>query len=708
MFCLNFKSFFLNPFSKTPSTCCYIPKDATQQSLFLSKYPEFDGRGIKIAIIDSGCDVSLEGLQKTSEGLPKIMDYFDFTGAGDVDTSVVKEMDSKNVLIGLSGRKLKIPQKWINPSGKWHLGLKALYKPSLNSKKVPEKLPEIDCIVWYDGKKWMACVETYKNDLQKAKILTTFREDHEYGILKLNKLKMAYCITIHGDGNLLEICTPYDDHGSIVARIAAAHFPGKPEQDGLAPGAQILFMSVLDPSKGLNQNMEALKNSILKCIDMKVDIINYSISYFAGDEAIENQIYEMIIQCNILLFKSAGNRGPFYGTVWRGERDVDNVTFTIGSILTPELKRRLYNIPLADNNYADTNNNPSVEYNSVRGPGLMGSRGVDFTAPGTIITNMAPRFYSDLRNLAYRGTSNSSPNAAGAVACLLSALKGNSIQYSPASIKFALFKTANLPNNAKQFEFGHGIIQIDAAFDYCKKNVIPNYSTGSAGILFVWNDENRNFVERSVNLSDFIKTTDDERADAKWMLELSSKNDEKFIKISQTNENKSFAVKVNRSSLEAGTLNYTEIMVIDPLIGTILNIPVFAISLLKVTETRNCYILREAYLKNPYHILFEPFFKSGSKKCEIKITALEKVVKSKVCIQYLVFDENRMPSAEGKNNMKVLEFSPKDRIQTYFLSIKNEIIHDLCIYQVINSSTTKLKFELNFQDSDHNVKNTVE
>uniref|UniRef100_A0A914QBF9 Peptidase A2 domain-containing protein n=1 Tax=Panagrolaimus davidi TaxID=227884 RepID=A0A914QBF9_9BILA len=104
MFCLKLKTLFPNLFGSK----CHIPKDVTQQSIFLSKYPEYDGRGIKIAIIDTGIDVSLEGLQKTSEGLPKIIDCFDFTGVGDVDTSGIKEMDSKNYLIGLSGQKFKV------------------------------------------------------------------------------------------------------------------------------------------------------------------------------------------------------------------------------------------------------------------------------------------------------------------------------------------------------------------------------------------------------------------------------------------------------------------------------------------------------------------------------------------------------------------------------------------------------------------------
>uniref|UniRef100_A0AC34FFJ7 Peptidase S8/S53 domain-containing protein n=1 Tax=Panagrolaimus sp. ES5 TaxID=591445 RepID=A0AC34FFJ7_9BILA len=205
-------------------------------------------------------------MQTTSEGFPKIIDCFDFTGVGDVDISVIKETDSKNVLIGLSGRKLKIPQKWINPSGKWHLGLKALYKP--NNVKVSEKLPEIDCIVWFDGKKWLVCIETFKANLEKATVLTNFRDNHEYGILNFNKLKMAYCITVHDNVNLLEIFTPYDHHGSFVAQIAAAHFPDKPDNDGLAPGAQIIFMNVLDPEKGYSidpTNMQAL-NKAVSCL----------------------------------------------------------------------------------------------------------------------------------------------------------------------------------------------------------------------------------------------------------------------------------------------------------------------------------------------------------------------------------------------------------------------------------------------------------
>ena len=54
-----------------------LPKRETQALSFLEKHPEFDGRGVTIAIFDTGCDPGAEGLLKTSDGRPKFIDVVD-------------------------------------------------------------------------------------------------------------------------------------------------------------------------------------------------------------------------------------------------------------------------------------------------------------------------------------------------------------------------------------------------------------------------------------------------------------------------------------------------------------------------------------------------------------------------------------------------------------------------------------------------------
>ena len=86
-----------------------VPKSETTAAAFLKRNPNFDGRGVKIAILDSGVDPGAAGLQLTSEGQPKIVNMMDASGAGDVDTSTVVEVDSEDgYIIGLTGRKLKV------------------------------------------------------------------------------------------------------------------------------------------------------------------------------------------------------------------------------------------------------------------------------------------------------------------------------------------------------------------------------------------------------------------------------------------------------------------------------------------------------------------------------------------------------------------------------------------------------------------------
>uniref|UniRef100_A0A914YAV2 Peptidase S8/S53 domain-containing protein n=1 Tax=Panagrolaimus superbus TaxID=310955 RepID=A0A914YAV2_9BILA len=235
----------------------YIPKDVTQQSEFLKKYPEYDGRGIKIGIIDSDIvDKSLPGMQKTTDGLPKIIECFG-KYLITIDTSKIVERNGKNYIIGLNAEKLYIPIKWKNPSDKWHLGSKSVFEIKMDGKKsgifiddfdktdskrklAAMKNKTLNCIVWFDGKQWRACIYNTSlynfQNLEKIEVLTHFEDEQEGALNSKSKLSCK----ISDDGNTLQFFGLYDDHATLVSHVLAANFPDNPESNGLAPGAQIV------------------------------------------------------------------------------------------------------------------------------------------------------------------------------------------------------------------------------------------------------------------------------------------------------------------------------------------------------------------------------------------------------------------------------------------------------------------------------------
>jgi hypothetical protein len=115
-----------------------MPKKEIGAQRFLEEHPQYDGRGVVIAIFDSGVDPAAEGMQITTDGKPKIIDVLDCTGSGDVDTSTVVEADEDGYIIGASGARLQINREWKNPTGKWRVGSKLAF--SLFTKELTPRL----------------------------------------------------------------------------------------------------------------------------------------------------------------------------------------------------------------------------------------------------------------------------------------------------------------------------------------------------------------------------------------------------------------------------------------------------------------------------------------------------------------------------------------------------------------------------------------
>ena len=108
-----------------------MPKEEIGATAFLRQHGECDGRGVLVAVFDTGVDPGAAGLQICPDGRPKLVDVIDCTGAGDVDTSTAATPAADGTLKGLSGRTLKIPPAWPAPKtdgGTYHLGLKHVFE----------------------------------------------------------------------------------------------------------------------------------------------------------------------------------------------------------------------------------------------------------------------------------------------------------------------------------------------------------------------------------------------------------------------------------------------------------------------------------------------------------------------------------------------------------------------------------------------------
>ncbi|KAL3289997.1 hypothetical protein HHI36_023375 [Cryptolaemus montrouzieri] len=606
-----------------------LPKKETGVISFLTKYPEYDGRGTTIAIFDSGVDPGAPGLQLTSDGKRKILHRFDCSGCGDVSTSTVVET-TDDYITGLTGRKLKIPKNWNNPTKSYRIGVKQafdlypdrlkdqmknkhkekkwdeshreliananrelaefensrgdgtlsesdkLIKENLEAKieilnsfekKYSDVGPVYDCIIFHDGNMWKCCVDTSENgDLKDVPLLGEYSVTGDYAPLTKD-CNLNFSFNVHDDGNTLELVGLCSVHGTLVAAIAAACFPDSPEENGVAPGAQIISLSIGDGRLGSMETGTALIRAMIKVMELsktqKIDVINMSYgehSHWSDSGRVGELISEVVNKYGVTWVASAGNHGPALNTIGTPPDISQDILIGVGAYVSPEMMVAEYSMQ---------QKLPGMPYTwSSRGPTIDGGIGVTVCAPGGAVTS-SPNFtlrYSQLCN----GTSMSSPHTAGTVSLLISGLIDKKVPYSPYSIKRAIEVSATHLPNVEVFVQGSGLLNVEKTFDHLiqyhsakELNVRFHIACGPASGKGVFIRSKSTQYSHSINITvePHFLDSDNVPAEVKinFNLKLALICDGDFVRIPThldlSNAIRLFSIKIDTSGLETGVHN---------------------------------------------------------------------------------------------------------------------------------------------------------
>ncbi|KAL7146323.1 hypothetical protein ABFS83_06G033000 [Erythranthe nasuta] len=514
-----------------------MPKKEIAADRFVEAHPEYDGRGVLVAIFDSGVDPAADGLKVTSDGKPKILDVIDCTGSGDVDTSTVVKADDSGCIVGTSGNTLVVNSSWKNPSGEWHVGCKLVYElftstltdrlkkerkkrwdeknqeaiaeavkqldefdkkhtkvDDTNMKKNREDLqsrvdllrkladsyddkgPVIDAVVWHDGEVWRAALDTQslEDEPERGKLA-------EFLPLTNYRLERKY-----GIFSKLDACTcvlNIYNEGNILSIVT----------DSSPHGTHVAGITSAYHSKEPLLNGVAPGAQLISC---KIGDSRLG-SMETGTGLVRALIAAVDHKCD-LINMSYGEPSllPDYG------RFVDLVNEVVN-------KHRLIFISSAGNNgpALSTVGAPGgttssiigvgayvspamaagahtlveappegLEYTwSSRGPTVDGDLGVSISAAGGA---MAPVPTWTLQHRMFmNGTSMSSPCACGGVALLLSAMKAEHLPVSPYSVREALENTCIPVGGSPEDKLsaGQGLMQVDKAYDYIQKlHAVPS------------------------------------------------------------------------------------------------------------------------------------------------------------------------------------------------------------------------------------------
>ena len=437
-----------------------MPLKSTGVDVFRSLHPSYDGRGVLIAILDSGIDPGVPGLITTSTGAPKIIELRDFSQEGRVALTAFPAPTDKEMKGAGRIARMTTATTWYR--GRFRelpLGRPPASDVNGNGRNTDE-FPVV-VVKATDG--WVAFLDTnLDGSFDDEMPLHDYRQGHEMLALGKKPLDIVANFSEADSTPVLDLFFDTSGHGTHVAGIAAGYnLFDVAGFNGVAPGAQIMGLKIANNARGgvtVHASMMRAMDYAARYAAQRNMPLVLNMSFGVGNEHEGHAVIDSIVDAfllahpDIVFAIAAGNDGPGLSTLgFPGSADL---ALSVGAAY------------------------PGV-YARPPQPGVpptrdvlawFSSRGGELAKPDIITPGIAfssvPRW--NMGDEIKPGTSMASPHAAGLAACLVSAFAQQDRRLSAVEVVQALRVSAHPfgGGGVKVIDDGAGVPVLESAYQW--------------------------------------------------------------------------------------------------------------------------------------------------------------------------------------------------------------------------------------------------
>ncbi len=445
---------------------------------FIANHPSYDGRGVIIAVCDSGVDLGLAGLDKTTTGENKIIDARDFSGQYSCKAEKAEVSKDDGSIYSGDGKHLygwdkSLPGMKLSELFVGYFEEEAAKNSEVRDLNGNGREDDIFGFVLFEDKagakpEWKVLLDRNGDgSLEGEQPISDYSTGRKYFQLEGRDRHAGYLpmnLAVNIDPGKKEVAFYAADgsHGTHVAGIAAGYkIDGQEKFNGIAPGACVMGLKIGNNAYSGGATtpgsmISAWRYAVEKAKELNMPlVIQMSYGVGAEDEGM-SQAEELIDQLlsenpEVCATVSNGNEGPQISTA--GLPSCASNVLSIGAVLARTTAKDLYGAALAQDELFSFSSRGG-EYDKP-----------DFVCPGFAAATVP--LWEEGRNV-MRGTSMAAPQAAGAAALILSAAKAEGLPIRRDILNAALRRSSKEIPGYNTIDQGWGLVNIERAYEIYK------------------------------------------------------------------------------------------------------------------------------------------------------------------------------------------------------------------------------------------------